>query len=133
MSKHLYPAVFTEEKDGGYSVTFPDFQGCFSEGDTLEEAYEMAFDALGLYLQDEDIKNFEYPKASNPKEIKTLENEVIVMVEFDIMEYLKKHSNRAVKKTLSIPEWLNDIAVRENVNFSQTLQNAIIEQLSIRK
>lgn len=129
MAKHLYPAVFTEEQDG-YSVTFPDFEGCFSEGDTLEEAYEMAFDALGLYLENTE-KEFEYPKASNPKNIKTSENEFVVMVEFDIVEYLKKSSNKAIKKTLTIPTWLNEMAVKENINFSQTLQNALMEQLKI--
>ena len=129
MSKHLYPAIFTEEQDG-YSVTFPDFEGCFSDGDTLEEAYEMAIDALGLYLEDGN-KDFEYPKATNPKNIVTGENEFIVMIEFDMIEYMKKHGNKAIKKTLTIPAWLNELAVRENVNFSQTLQNALVEQLKI--
>lgn len=129
MSKHLYPAIFTEEQ-GGYSVTFPDFEGCFSEGDSLEEAYEMAIDALGLYFEDEK-KDFEYPKATNPKNIVTGENEFIVMIEFDMIEYMKKHGNKAIKKTLTIPAWLNELAMRENVNFSQTLQNALVEQLKI--
>lgn len=131
MIKHLYPAVFTEEQDG-YSVVFPDFEGCFSEGDTIEEAYEMAIDALGLYLEDSK-KTFEYPQASNPKNIRTEENEFIVMIEFDMVEYMKKHNNRAVKKTLTIPEWLNDMAIRENVNFSNVLQNALIEQLNLTR
>lgn len=131
MIKHLYPAVFTEEQDG-YSVVFPDFDGCFSEGDTIEEAYEMAIDALGLYLED-SAKTFEYPQASNPKNIRTEENEFIVMIEFDMVEYMKKHNNRAVKKTLTIPEWLNDMAIRENVNFSNILQNALIEQLNLTR
>jgi predicted RNase H-like HicB family nuclease len=129
MSKHLYPAIFTEEQSG-YSVTFPDFEGCFSEGDSLEEAYEMAIDALGLYFEDEK-KDFEYPKATNPKNIVTGENEFIVMIEFDMIEYMKKHGNKAIKKTLTIPAWLNELAMRENVNFSQTLQNALVEQLKI--
>lgn len=129
MAKHLYPAVFTEEQDG-YSVKFPDFDGCFSEGDTLEEAYEMAIDALGLYLDDGE-KTFEYPKATNPKSIIVNENEFVVMVEFDMLEYMKKHNDKSIKKTLTIPAWLNELAVKENVNFSQTLQNALIEQLKI--
>ena len=53
------------------------------------------------------------------------------MVEFDEVEYLKKFGKQAVKKTLTIPEWLNVAAERENINFSQTLQNALIEQLSV--
>lgn len=130
MSKHFYPAVFTEEVDG-YSVSFPDFDGCFSQGDTFEEAYEMAVDALGLYLHEEG-KSFEYPKATHPKNIHAEENEIIVMIEFDMLEYLKKHNDKSVKKTLTIPSWLNDIAIKENVNFSNVLQNALMEQLNIR-
>lgn len=129
MSKHFYPAVFTEEDDG-YSVVFPDFEGCFSEGDTFEEAYEMAVDALGLYLKDGD-NSFEYPNATHPKNIATNKNEFIVMIEFDMLEYLKKHNDKAVKKTLTIPAWLNDMAIKENVNFSNILQNALIEHLHI--
>ena len=53
------------------------------------------------------------------------------MIEFDEVEYLKKYGKQSVKKTLTIPEWLNVAAERENINFSQTLQNALIEQLDI--
>ena len=48
-----------------------------------------------------------------------------------MIEYMKKHDDKAIKKTLTIPAWLNELAVKENVNFSQTLQNALIEQLKI--
>ena len=53
------------------------------------------------------------------------------MIEFDEVEYLKRNGNQSVKKTLTIPEWLNVAAERENINFSQTLQNALLEQLQI--
>ena len=131
MLRHLYPAVFTIE-DNGYSVRFPDFDGCFSEGDTLEETYEMAFDALGLYLDDNN-KSFEYPPASNPKDIEIGDDEFVVMIDFNMNEYLKKHKNKSVRKTLTIPQWLNDMAIKENINFSNVLQNALIDLLQISK
>ena len=52
-----------------------------------------------------------------------------MVIEFDMMEYRKKHCSRAVKKTLSIPEWLNEAAIRAGVNFSQVLQEALIEKV----
>ena len=130
MSKHFYPAVFTEEETG-YSVCFPDLDGCFTEGDTLDEAYEMAFDAIGLYLQQQD-GGFVFPKSSNPKNIKIKNNEFIALIEFNEMEYLKKHDNKAVKKTLTIPSWLNSQAENANAPFSRILQDGLKDYLAIR-
>jgi len=129
MSKHYYPAIFTEESEG-FSIRFPDLDGCFSEGDTLDEAYEMAFDAIGLFLQQKD-KNFIFPKSNNPKDIKLEKNEFIALVEFDEMEYLIKHDNRAVKKTLTIPSWLNKQAENANAPFSRILQDGLKEYLGV--
>ena len=128
MTKHFYPAVFHEEEIG-YSVFFPDLAGCNTEGDTLEQAYEMAFDALGLYL--EDTAEAEYPKKTNPKAIALEENEFVAIIEFDMMSYKKKHNKRAVKKTLTIPLWLNDLAEEKHVNFSGLLQMALKDHLGV--
>jgi len=127
MHKHYYPAVFTEENDG-FSVRFPDIAGCFSEGDTLDEAYEMAFAAIGLFLQQHD-GSFTFPKSSNPKDIEVKINEFVALIEFDEMEYLKKHDNKAVKKTLTIPSWLNSQAENANAPFSKILQEGLKEYL----
>ena len=61
-----------------------------------------------------------------------MEDGVLVIVEFDLMEYRKKHSSKAVKKTLSIPEWLNEEALSRNINFSQVLQEALLEKVGMR-
>ena len=129
MSKHYYPAIFTEESDG-FSIRFPDLDGCFSEGDTLDEAYEMAFDAIGLFLQQKN-GNFIFPKSSNPKDIKLEKNEFVALIEFDEMEYLTKHDNKAVKKTLTIPSWLNKQAENANAPFSRILQDGLKEFLGV--
>ena len=89
----------------------------------MQEAYEMAADALGLYLTTIENEGAMLPKASSADEI-TVEDGILVIVEFDIAEYRRKNRSRAVKKTLSIPEWLNEAAIRENLNFSQVLQDA---------
>lgn len=126
MPKHFYPAIFTEESNG-YSVSFPDLDGCFTEGDTLEEAYQMAFDAIGLYADNNGV--FSFPAASNPKEISVQPNEFVVLIEFDEEEYRKRHSNKLVKKTLTIPEWVNLAAEQRGINFSATLTKALIEKI----
>ena len=97
MLKHFYPAIFHQE-DVGYSISFPDLNGCNTEGDTLEESYDMAFDALGLYL--ENIPESEYPLKTNPKEIKLEDNEFVVIIEFDLLAYKKKHDARAITENI---------------------------------
>lgn len=128
--KKFYNALFTPAEEGGYIVVFPDVPGAMTQGETMEEAYEMAFDALGLMLQTDD-GSFNYPAVGNPANMDIPKDSFLVAIQFDEMEYLKKHSNTAVKKTLSIPQWLNTIAMENNINFSQTLQEALKVKLNL--
>ena len=122
-----YPAIFTCE-DGKYWVNFIDLKGCFSEGETLAEAMENSKEAMGLYLEDLE----EYPNCTtNLKSIELKDNEVVSFVSINMEEHKKKYENKSVKKTLSIPAWLNTIAEKENINFSQVLQKALIDILKI--
>ena len=131
MRKRLfYPAVFHSADEGGYTVTFPDLPGCVTEGDTVEEAYEMAMDALGLYIID-DLDNDNVVPASEPSDIIVEADDRIILIEFDYLDYQKKHNSQSVKKTLSIPSWLNEEALKNNINFSNVLQEALMEKLSI--
>lgn len=127
--KYYYPAIFTKE-DIGFSVRFPDLPGCYTEGDSIEEAYKMSTEAIGLYVQNEE-GSFVFPKASAPNEIELEKDEFLMLIEFDLMEYMKYTSNKAVKKTLTIPSWLNNLAEQNNVNFSNVLQNALMEYLNV--
>ncbi len=129
MNRLFYPAVFHEAEEGGYWVTFPDFPECMTQGESLEEAYEMACDALGLCISDMKKEGITLPSASKPGEIELTDNATIVIIEFDMLTYLKRHNGKAVKKTLSIPEWLNEEALARNINFSQVLQEALIERI----
>ena len=122
-----YPAIFTFE-DNQYWVEFIDLKGCFSSGKTLPEAIEKSKEAMGLFL--EDLKDF--PKCTTDiKKIKLNDNQIISFVSIDLNEHRRKYTNKSVKKTLSIPAWLNTLAEKENVNFSQILQNALKEYLKI--
>lgn len=129
MSKLFYPAVFHYAEEGGFWVTFPDFPECFTQGDDMEQAYEMASDALGLCISDMKKEHMELPVASDPHNISVDSDSVLLIVEFDLAAYNRKHSSSAVKKTLSIPEWLNEEAIKQGVNFSQVLQEALLQKL----
>lgn len=132
----IYPACFYKEKEGGYSVIFP-VLGIATCGDTAEEAAAMAVDCLAGFLYNAKLENAEVPKAPDIESIDLnaeydgYESAFINMVTVDAEEYAKKHFEKSVKKTLTIPVWLNDLAVQNGVNFSQTLQTALKEQLHI--
>ena len=132
MDKLIYPSVFHPEPEaGGYSVHFPDLLGCVTEGDTLAEALAMAEDALGLYLLSLKEDNEPFPTASNPSTLKPKGDDFVTLVEWDEAAYLKRTDTRAVKKTLTIPGWLDTLAKSRNINFSNVLQNALMHELDI--
>ena len=131
MNKVFYPAVFHPEEDGGYSVTFPDLLGCVTEGDTLQEAVSMATDALGIYMYTLEQDKEPAPAASNPADVTLEGREFVSLIEYDRVEYLKRTDTHAVKKTLTIPAWMDTLAKEKNLNFSQVLQNAIRKELNL--
>ena len=144
MNKLFYPALFHKAEEGGFWVTFPDLPECMTQGDNMEEAYStvkgepakkynMAVDALGLCLIDMDKEHIPFPAASSPDRIPTEPDAFLAVIEFDMLAYKKRTSSAAVKKTLSIPEWLNEEALSLNVNFSQVLQDALIELVQSQK
>lgn len=129
MNKLFYPAVFHIAEEGGFWISFPDFPECFTQGDNMQEAYEMAVECLGLGIVSRKEGNETMPQATEADKVKLAENETLVVVEFDMLAYQKKHSGKSVKKTLSIPEWLNEEACALNINFSQVLQEALLNKI----
>lgn len=130
MNRLFYPAVFHKAEEGGFWVSFPDIPECLTQGEDMQQAYEMAAEALGLSLTTMEEAGEEIPEASTPEAIE-VEEGFLVVVEFNMMEYRRKHCSRAVKKTLSIPEWLNEAAIRKNINFSQVLQEALMQKVNM--
>ena len=113
--KYFYPVIF-EPEEVGVSVYVPDIPGCNTQGDSLEEALEMVQEVIGLML--EGKKPEEYPQASKPNEINLEGSQFVMMVAFDKLAYDKKYNAKAVKKTLSIPAWVNNLAIDNDINFS---------------
>ncbi len=130
MNRLFYPAVFHTAEEGGFWVSFPDIPECLTQGDDMQQAYEMSVEALGLSITTMEEAGEKIPEPSTPEKIST-EDGFLVVVEFDIAEYRRKHCSRAVKKTLSIPEWLNEAAMRRNINFSQVLQEALMQKVNM--
>lgn len=137
LMKYLYPALFTLDMtdknypNGVYLVNFPDISGCFTDGETLNEAYSMAEDALNLMLCSLEDRKEDIPTPTDVKDIKCDENSFVSLISADTLTYRKLYDKKAVKKTLSIPAWLNNLALERNINFSNTLQNALIKELGI--
>lgn len=128
--KYIYPALFSYDEDG-ISVEFPDLPGCFTCADTVDEAIKNAKDAMGLHLYGMERDNDEIPIPSSIHEIKTEPSQAVVLIETWMPVVRDIIENKAVKKTLTIPKWLNDIAEQNNVNFSQVLQSALKDHLGI--
>lgn len=132
MGQYVYPAIFTPEEGGGYSVDFQDLESCYTCGDSLPDALKMAEDVLALTLYEYERDQKAIPKPSSWDSIQTKKGEFVNYIAADTLAYQRKFNSKAVKKTLTIPEWLNDLAVSEKINFSQTLQDALASKLNIQ-
>ncbi len=132
MSKYVYPAVFTKEDDGKYSVIFRDLEGCYTCGDNIEQAIEMAEDVLALVLYGYETEGKEIPIPSDPKDIKVDSNEFINYIKCDTLEYRKMYSSKTVRKNITLPEWLSFEAEKAGVNFSAILTDALKRELKVQ-
>lgn len=123
----LYPAIFTQGENY-ITVAFPDVPEAITQGENLEEAYAMANEVLGFAL--EDYK--EYPQASDIATIqKSYPGSTIALVSIDMTAYMRKYHSKKVRKNVNIPEWLNDLAEAQKINFSQVLTEALELKLEV--
>ena len=129
MAKYAFPAKFIKEADGGYSVIFPDLEGCYTCGDDITSALYMAEDVLAFTLFDYEKEGKAIPVPVDPDSRDLADNEFFNYIACDTIEYQKRHNTKAVKKTLSIPEWMNEAATAAGINFSQVLQEALAAKL----
>ena len=130
--KYLFPAIFTIDDDG-VSVELPDLPGCLTCGSNQEEAFEMVKDALSLHLYGMEQDGDDIPAPSKLNQLKLDQNQYSVLVEVWMPVFRDQMANRAIKKTLTIPKWLNDVAEQKHVNFSHILQNALKDYLGIHQ
>ena len=138
----VYPVIFHKSIERGYVVVFPDFDYGATEGKTLEEAIEMAEDYVGTGLYDDFVNSREIPVSSKINnisiEIPEDEREFYVegesfktLIGLDMLKYVNKCKNQTIRKNVSIPSWLNEMAKKSNINFSNILQEALKHELGI--
>lgn len=133
MKKDIYffPAVFEYSEDG-INIRFPDLPGAYTCGDTEEEAIYMAKDCLELHLYGMEEDGDFIPEASKIKDIELESNQTIVLIRVNMLPVRNEMNNKSVKKTLTIPYWLNKKANEAHLNFSAILKSALMEELEIR-
>lgn len=139
----MYPACFYKEDDG-YSVIFPDLNYLATQGDDLEDAMKMAVECLAAYLHSckTDGEDVHAPSSLTDIDPVAVSKEVspdepvgeafVNMVSVDVEAYAKAHFEKSVRKTLTIPAWLNTAALEQGINFSQTLQEALLSKVQAR-
>lgn len=129
---YVFPASI-EKGETNYGVHFQDLPGCVSVGDTLEEAIKLAKEGLAFHLWGMEHDNEEIPEPSPIESIELAPNETLCLLDVNMFDIRSQMDNRAVKKTLTIPWYLNEMAEKKKVNFSQVLQSALRERLGVRQ
>ena len=125
MAKYVFPAVFHANDDGSYTIVFPDLPGCISEGKSLENALYMAQSALTQWVEYLTDCKEAIPEASSSKGISVAENEFVNLVCADVKD------NRAVRRSVSIPKWMDEKVAESGISLSRVLQDALKDRLGI--
>ena len=129
--KYVYPALFHTEDDGIFFISFPDLDGCFTQGRSIAEGMDMAADALDLVLWHMEEGRMPIPEPSPLQKLNVEHGDFLTLIGADTLAYRKQHDTKAVRKNLSIPRWLDTLATERNINFSNILQNALMRELGI--
>ena len=125
MLKLVYPAVFSDNGDGSYTIKFPDLKGCITYGENAAEALLMAQDAACGWILGELEDGKTIPTASDTKKIKLKEYETLSLMVLDIDKYAEMYGSKTVKKNTTIPAWLNTFGEQRHVNYSKILTDAL--------
>lgn len=132
--KYHFIAIFeytkSEDDNDIIGVYFPDLPGCISCGDNTENAVEMAKEALSLHLYGMESDGDEIPVPSEISKIEFDKNEIPMLIEVYMKPFREKMNTKYIKKTLSIPNWLNTAAEAQHINFSAVLQEGLLHILN---
>lgn len=131
IERYFYPAVFTYEDGKEIAVDFPDLK-CATSGINEDDALLSARELLGCVLNGLEEDNEMIPEPTPLSDIQTSPNERVVLVDVYMPSVRLAHINRSVNRTVTLPAWLNAMALEHNVNFSQVLQDALKQQLNVR-
>lgn len=127
-NNYIYPAVFTFEEGQEIAVLFPDFDVATSGVDE-EDAFKSAKELLGLTLYSMEEDKEEIPQPSPISELQLKKNQVSCLVDVFMPSIREAQNNKSVNRTVTLPAWLNAKSLELGVNFSQVLQEALLERL----
>ncbi len=129
---YVFPAIIEAGKSN-YSVYFPDLPGCASSGDSIDEAVAEAKSALAFHLWGMEQDCEAIPKPSDFEAVRSEAdaNDCVCYIDVNMFAIRCKMNNKPVKKTLTIPWYLNQLAEKQRINFSQLLQTALKERLGV--
>lgn len=133
VERYVYPAVLTFEEGYEIAVTFPDLPGCATSGKDEADAIAMGREAMALHLWSMEVDGDAIPTASSVKNIKLDDNEAVVFIEAYMPAVRLSQENRSVNRTVTLPAWLNAKALELGVNFSQVLQEALVNRYHIQR
>lgn len=123
--KLLYPAIFTPFDDGnGFTVEVPDLPGCVTEGDNLIEAIEMGTDAASGWILGEIEDGNGFPAASN--NIEAPDGSFVNLLVLDIDSYAEQYGNKAVRRNITVPAWLDTYAQKNHLSLSKVVQDTLL-------
>lgn len=125
MAEYVYPAIFHSNSDGSYTITYPDLPGCISEGKSLGNAMYMAQAALSQWIEYLTDKKQLIPSASSLSDIDTASGEFVNFIRADIKD------NSAVRRTVSLPKWMDDKVSESGLSLSRVLQDALKDRLNM--
>lgn len=130
---YAFPAVLTvdHEDNDAVLVSFPDLENCFADGNNFAEALEEAREALGNVLYWMEKKGQLIPEPSDIRTVEVPDDAIKTLIAADMMEFRKAWNTRSVTRTVTLPAWLDEMAKKEQVNFSQALQHALKDTLGI--
>ncbi len=127
---YVYPAVL-DFADDGISIIFPDLPGCFSCAFSAEEAVHNAREAMGLHLYNMEDDGDVIPVPSDILSVEHEENQAVVLIDVSMPAVRERMRNKSMNKMCTVPAWLLTESKEAGINFSQTLQDALMEKLGI--
>ena len=126
-----YPAIFKKEENGLYAIDFPDIPQCYTSGENEADGFIMAVDILNIRLYEIEKSGEMLPKPSKLEDIPPPKSGFITVIFGDTDVYRRREKGKSVKKTLSVPEWLNEQGEAAGLNFSRVLQDGLKRELRI--
>ena len=131
--RYVYPAFFCYYPEGDIGIVFPDLQGCVSHADNEESALYMAKDAMSLHLYEMEKDGDDIPEPTSLKDLTPESDQLPVLIDVFMPPFRERMNNKAVTKAVTVPQWLLTEAKAAELNFSQVLQDGLMERLGIKR